>query len=350
MTSVYGKWMQGWENRLCFRATDRVVRPFEWGTEFASRWPVAARVHRNGQGDERYLVELNELAVTDSDSFYHYDPPGDFRLSAENLLTFSSPVETPWSENNKVHAQWFPAAARNGQRPLRAVVVLPHWNAPAGAHNGLARGIQKLGISALRLSLPYHDFRMPGELRRADYAVSSNIGRTIDATRQAVIDARACLDWLQAEGYERLGIVGTSLGSCYAFLAATHDPRIRVNVFNHCSAWFSDVVWTGLSTRHIRATLAEHLDPGRLRDLWRAISPVCYLDKFATLQQKSLFLYTRYDTTFLPEFSREVVASIARTGVDHKVVVLPCGHYTLGEFPFKYVAGYQICSYLARNL
>ncbi|HZU24719.1 MAG TPA: alpha/beta hydrolase family protein [Bryobacteraceae bacterium] len=350
MTRVYGRWMEAWENRLCFRATNRVVRPFEWGAEFVNSWPVAAEIHRNGHGDEAYLIEVNRRATEASESFYGYAAPRDFRLSDDNLLTFSSPVETPWDENNKVHAQWFPASPRKGERPRRAVVVLPHWNAPAGAHIGLAKGISKLGISALRLSLPYHDFRMPGELRRADYAVSSNIGRTIDATRQAVIDARACLDWLEGQGYERLGIVGTSLGSCYAFLTATHDPRIRVNVFNHCSAWFGDVVWTGLSTRHIRETLEQHLDVARLRDLWRAISPVCYIDKFAALKQKSLFLYTRYDTTFLPEFSRQVVATIARTGVEHKVVVLPCGHYTLGEFPFKYVAGYQICSFLARNL
>jgi len=340
--------MASWESRLCFRATNRVVRPFEWGTEFARRWTVTGAPHRNGDTDEDYIAMLNRLAVADSDKFFGYQRPSDFSLNG-NHLSFSSAAPTPWKENNTVHAKWFPAEQKAGGS-RRAVVVLPHWNAPAGAHNGLARGIQKLGMSALRLSLPYHDLRMPAELKRADYAVSSNICRTIDATRQAVIDARSCVDWLEAEGYDRIAIVGTSLGSCYAFLAATHDPRIRINVFNHCSAWFSDVVWTGLSTRHIRATLEQHLDPDRLRAVWRAISPSSYIDRFAAQKQKSLFLFTVYDSTFLPEFSREVLNQIGRTGVDHKLVVLPCGHYTLGEFPFKYVAGYRICSFLKRNL
>ena len=79
--------------------------------------------------------------------------------------------------------------SRVGKR--KAVVVLPHWNAPARQHDALCAGMAKLGISALRISLPYHDYRMPAELKRADYAVSSNIARTIDATRQAVIDVRA---------------------------------------------------------------------------------------------------------------------------------------------------------------
>jgi hypothetical protein len=30
--------------------------------------------------------------------------------------------------------------------------------------------------------------------------------------------------------------------------------------------------------------------------------------------------------------------------------VMPCGHYTLGESPFKFVVGYQICAFLKRNL
>ena len=45
--------------------------------------------------------------------------------------------------------------------------------------------------------------------------------------------------------YEHFGVLGTSLGSCYAFLASTHDPRIRVNAFNHASTAFGDVTWAG---------------------------------------------------------------------------------------------------------
>jgi hypothetical protein len=228
--------------------------------------------------------------------------------------------------------------------------VLPHWNSHAAQHQGLAKGIQKLGISALRLSLPYHDKRMPPELHRADYAVSSNIGRTIDATRQAVIDSRAAIDWLEQQGYRSIGIVGTSLGSCYAFLASAHDPRLKVNVFNHCSSYFADVVWTGLSTQHIKQSLESNIDLDRLRELWSAISPVNYMQQFARWKKKSKFIYTRFDTTFLPHLSEDVVRRIRSHKIDHQVVVLPCGHYTLGESPFKYIVGYHICSFFSRWL
>ena len=344
MNNWYARWINEWENRLCHRATNRVVRHFDWGLEWTRGWPCARQFSRNGHGPEEYVRVLNRLALEDSHAFFAYQPPRDFELS-ERLLRFSSPVETPYRENNTVHAQWFPAKLSR-----KAVVVLPHWNAPAQAHNSLCRGLAHLGISALRISLPYHDYRMPAELERADYAVSSNVCRTIDATRQAVIDVRCCFDWLQQQGYERLGIVGTSLGSCYAYLASTHDERIQVNVFNHCSTYFADVVWEGLSTQHIRKGLEEHISLERLREAWMAISPPNYLEKFAARKHKSLFIYTKYDTTFPPHFSAKVIENMRASNVDHKAVVLPCGHYTMGETPFKFIDGYHICSFLKRKL
>jgi dienelactone hydrolase len=336
--------MLDWENRLAFQSTNRVVRPFDWGLEWTRDWPSAGNLPQNGHGPQEYLGALNQSIIDSSDEFFAYEPPRDFKLTGD-ILTFSSPVATPHAKNNLAHARWFSATGSK-----KAVVVLPHWNASLGQHQALCRGISRLGISALRISLPYHDYRMPPELERADYAVSSNVGRTIDATRQAVIDVRCCLDWLQNQGYERLGIVGTSLGSCYAFLASAHDERLAVNVFNHCSSYVADVVWTGLSTQHIRQGMESEIGLEQLREVWMAISPANYMDKFARTPKKSKFIYTTYDTTFLPEFSEQTMARIRERGIDHEVVVLPCGHYTMGESPFKFVDGYHICSFLKKWL
>jgi len=61
-------------------------------------------------------------------------------------------------------------------------------------------------------------------------------------------------------------------------------------------------------------------------------------------------IYATYDTTFPLHLSRQIVDHIRARGVAQKIVVMPCGHYTLGESPFKFIAGYQICSFLKRNL
>jgi hypothetical protein len=365
MPSRFTQWMHDWETRLTSVDNNRVVRPLEWGLEWARDWPCRNRfapAHVPEDG-EKFLHEYNRRIVAASDEFYSYAVPTDFRLerrqvqvfstrevpdptleakvrgSYADFLRFTSPVRTPYPENNLVNARWFPARGR------RAVVLLPHWNSDAVAYTGLCRVLNWLGIAVLRLSMPYHDMRRPAEISRADYAVSANIGRTLDACRQGVIDVRCCLDWLEEQGYSRLGIVGTSLGSCYAFLASAHDRRIRVAAFNHVSTYFADVVWHGQSTRHIRQGLEPQIDIERLRDLWRAISPMSYFQQFARWPRKSLIVYAKYDLTFLPEFSRQVGEEFERYGLDHKVVVLPCGHYTTGETPYKYVDGWHLASF-----
>jgi hypothetical protein len=106
------------------------------------------------------------------------------------------------------------------------------------------------------------------------------------------------------------------------------------------------VVWHGQTTRHIRQGVEPEIDIERLRQVWLAISPMVYFDKFARHFKKSLIIYADYDLTFLPEFSREVVAEFARHHLEHRVAVLPCGHYTTGEAPFKYLDGWQLASFL----
>lgn len=370
MPSRYAQWMYNWETRLTRVDNNRVVRPLDWGLEWTDDWTRAWPGRNGGPADPSsrsqldYFSKFNDRIIAASDDFFSYTKPSDFRLERREVqvfstrevpdprleekvkntyadfLRFTSPVTTPFPENNLVNARWFPARGR------RAIVLLPHWNSDAVAYNSLCRVLNWMGIAVLRLSMPYHDIRRPPEIDRADYAVSANIGRTLDAVRQGVIDARCCLDWLESQGYNRLGIVGTSLGSCYAFIATAHDPRIQVAAFNHASTYFADVVWHGQSTRHIREGLETAIDLNHLRQVWRAASPAVYFDKFSRWPRRSLIIYGKYDMTFLPEFSQQVVEEFRKHNLDHKVVVLPCGHYSIGETPYKYMDGWQLVSFL----
>ena len=159
------------------------------------------------------------------------------------------------------------------------MLVLPQWNSDAEGHVGLCRLLNRFGISALRLSLPYHDARMPPELTRADYIVSANVGRTAQVCRQAVLDARRAIAWLHAQGYESIGILGTSLGSCLSMLTTAHEPLIKAAALNHISPYFADVVWDGLSTMHVRETLEGNVTLDELRRMWLPISPLPFLDR-----------------------------------------------------------------------
>jgi dienelactone hydrolase len=228
------------------------------------------------------------------------------------------------------------------------MIVMPQWNADAFSHNALCALFNRFGISALRLSKPYHDVRRPAELERSDYAVSSNLGRTIAACRQAVVDIRCCLDWLAEQGYEQFGILGTSLGSCYAFIAAAMDPRLQVCAFNHASMSFGDVVWTGQSTRHIRAALEPAMTQQQLNAIWACVSPVSFMRPFTAPPRKSLVVHATYDLTFLKSYSLAVLEAFRSHGADFESRVLPCGHYTTGETPYKFMDGWFLGSFVYR--
>ena len=342
---MFAPFFHAWERRLAAIAKDRKVRPFEWGLDWL------ANGHNDAAPGEQVRQWIAEV-MSDTRAFFHapstreYDfapAPAGSHTEEAGTVRFPSAFVTPHPENNTVHARWFPSGSSR-----KAVVVLPQWNSDRAGHIGLSRLLARCGVSALRLSLPYHDDRMPPELTRADYIVSANIGRTIQVCRHAALDAKRAIDWLVLKGYERIGVLGTSLGSCLAMLTTAHDPRIRAQALNHVSPWFADVVWRGLSTRHVREGLDGHLELPQLRDLWRPISPFSYLDQVR--HARTLLVYARYDLTFPVDLSRTLVQEFGDRGLPHEVSVLPCGHYSTGVAPFKFMDGYVLTTFLRRNL
>ncbi len=337
-----------WERQLSDVTKDRVVRPFEWGLDW-----IPGNGHAPGAPPAHVIADWVSGVMADSDAFFTPPPITDYtRRSGPDgdVITFPSALVTPHAENNTVYCRYFPAAdsARLKQAPRAAVLVMPQWNSDAGGHIGLSKLLAWSGLSALRLSLPYHDWRMPPELHRADYIVSANVARTVQVCRQAVLDARRAIAWLAMQGYDRIGILGTSLGSCLALLTSAHEPLIKAEALNHISPDFADVVWRGLSTRHVREGLDGNIDLETLKELWAPISPRFYLDRLRGC--RTLLVYAKYDLTFPVDLSRSLVRSFGELNLPHEVAVLHCGHYTTGKAPFKFLDGYILTKFLKKTL
>ena len=328
--------MHNRERHFAMLNDNRAVQPFGWGAEFVVD-------HVNGDDPRKLLAEYSRWAVANSDE--HFAAPQGLQFTLDkrlypsaasinaaelkkpvtqtevDVLTWQSAVETPSAENNTAYATYFPArrsadanvrmsvvstrtnadgshfsigrdgfagGAGDSDEGVRApaVIILPHWNAKAGTYFDLAKFFNKVGLSALRLTMPYHEERMPPELERADHLVAPNIGRSLQSIRQAVLDTRAAVTWLKEQGYEKVGIVGTSIGSCVAFMAFVHDLRIDAAVFNHVSGYMADVVWQGLSTYHVRKSFGENLSLDELREYWLPVSPMAYMEKLAALPER----------------------------------------------------------------
>ncbi len=336
---MLARFFHKWERRLASVATNRVARPFDWGLEWLADQYLP-------DGDPTRVLQIwGEATVARGDAFYAVAPADDYTLSGDTL-TFTSALETPHPGNNRVRGRYFPDPSPRGRR--RAVLVMAQWNSDLDGHVGLCRLLNRFGISALRLSLPYHDARMPPELTRADYIVSANVGRTAQVCRQAVLDARRAIAWLHARGYESIGILGTSLGSCLAMLTTAHEPLVKAAALNHISPYFADVVWHGLSTTHVRETLEGNVTLDELRRMWLPISPLPFLERVRG--REILLVYALYDLTFPVDLSRRFVSAFRNAGIPHDLLVLPCGHYSTGVSPFKWMDGITLCRFLSRAL
>ncbi len=343
-----------YEHRRWTNDDNRRVLPFDWGLEYLGG---------DSRSDPRaFLDAWVDRTIAHSAEWLAAEPAPDYHLApaeprangasrngsshAEGqVLTFTSAVRSPWAANNMVHARLF-AVRKTGP----AVVVLPQWNAKWDVQVNICRWLNKVGITALRLSMPYHDRRMIPGHERADFLVGPNIGLTIDANRQAILDTRRCLQWLDEQGYGKLGLVGTSIGSAVGFITMAHDPLVSAGAFLHVSTYFADVVRTGMNTAHVWEGLRTHVGAEELRRYWSPISPFPYVPLMRGSTQKMLMVTGRYDPTFLPQFSEEIIREVQLNGVQSEVLRLPCGHYSLELTPFSYPAALQMGLFLFRTL
>ena len=350
------RYMHNRERHFAMLEDNRIVRPFEWGTEYIND-------HANGDDPRKLFDEYSKKTVANSEDFFFSPEISDFKfeiskpesqisnlksqISDSNWLTWTSGIVTQSPENNTAYAKYFPS----DNNKKSAVLVLPHWNAKAGTYFDLCKIFNKLGMSALRLTLPYHEERMPSELDRADYLVAPNVGRTLQSLRQSVVDTRSAVTWLKQQGYEKIGIVGTSIGSCVGFFAFTHDMRIDAAVFNHVSGYPADIVWHGLSTYHVKESIGDNMTLDELREYWLPISPMAYMDRLSKLPPRpQRYIYTLYDLSFPVDLSRDTINALRRHKIKHSEVAIPCGHYTLGEKPWVYYDGFKIVSFLRKYL
>jgi hypothetical protein len=329
------RFIQNRERAHHARDDNRRTLPFEWGLEHVGLPPT--------DDPEAALRQYSADAVANSDSFYSYEPTAQYTFDG-HLLKFPSYVETPYAVNNTVYARYFPASRKD-----LAMVVLPQWNCKWEGQVGLCRMLQHAGISALRLSMPYHHDRKPAEIDRSEYLVSPNVGRTLTASRQAVVDARRAADWLLERGYKKVGIVGTSIGSCIAFLTFVHDPRFSTGVFIHVSTYYADVVWSGLSTSHVRRALEGVIPLDRLRSLWEPISPFPFIKRLRGNQRPMMMISGRYDLTFPADLTQHGHDEFDRYSIRVRREWLRCGHYTMGKFPFQAIVGLKIRNFLIRQ-
>ncbi len=253
---LYGNWMYRWETALTTRDTNRIVRPVEWGFDWlqdftsAYGFPLSAPAAEDYVASERTMLALNDFILRHRADFFAYDTPQilcskSVILSSFRRMSAPRPCSgTPFcaKRQSRASSPWRSSCGllrrcarlirkTTASTPVGSLRPSTRWQVnqsrPSSScrsgtptrfsHNALCSIFNRFGVSALRLSKPYHDIRRPAELERADYAVSANVGRTFASCRQAVIDIRLL--------YRLAAAAGATSNS--AFWAPAWAPAMR---------------------------------------------------------------------------------------------------------------------------
>jgi hypothetical protein len=249
---------------------------------------------------------------------------GETEDAVEYSVTFPSAVTTPYLANNSVPLRVFVPEPPRG--PVPVVVILHYWGAAdLKPEVALASELNRRGIAAAVLTLPYHLSRTPPGRRSGDMAIEPDVERMKETTLQSVWDVRRTLDFLATRpelDMSRVGIMGTSLGALVTALVYATDERVHAASFLLGGVDFAQILWSSSRVVLQRDALRRRgFTEERLREALADIEPANYLE--SRRGGRAFVIGARFDTV-VPRQSTEQL--IARLG-DPKVLWLDTGHY-----------------------
>ncbi len=242
-------------------------------------------------------------------------------VSETSLVTFPSPVVTPYECNNTVHCEYFCPTAE-GQRP--GVIVLHILGGDFDLARLFCRALAGKGVSALFLKMPYYGERRPKD--SPVRMISMDPYETVQGMTQAVLDIRRAAAWLAARDEvidDEVGIMGISLGGITAALSCSIEPRFHKAALLLAGGDMGEVAWTSTEMEGLREkwTSGGHTKK-ELFDILRVVDPVTYAQPVAG--RKILMLNASHDEVVPPACTK----SLWRAFGEPEIIWWDAGHYS----------------------
>lgn len=332
---VFHNWLDHWDERRARRGEEG-KKTADFALDAERAFPCAGKV----TSIEEFCL-LADQALADPAFF---DEPTESNQGFERKdrwLKFPSDISTDVEQNNVVLAKITESGSFD-----QAMVIFHHWNASAW-NRQIANFFSQFGITIVEIALPYHFARSrPGSVH-AEYMLGPNLGRTIQSVRQAVLDGRKLIHWLEREGYREISVLGMSLGSWVAGLIAAHELAVsKVSLFLTAGS-LADMVWTGRATRSIRDSLDPIVDLNDLRTAWGPLNLENYVRNFARPNLDLHVVLAKRDRVVLPELSQRFMQRLKDAGAQPNILELNCGHYSLAIPPYILLAGLSLKRFLS---
>jgi dienelactone hydrolase len=300
--------------------------------------PAPAQCFRTDRSVPEVAVETGRVAGEPRIEGVFAHEPATFPYRLEALrslggvtihhLTYPSPGPSRFLENLTVHAEYYRPP---GAGPFPAAVVLHILDGRFYAARLVAAALAQRGIAALFIKLPYYgERRPPGDVDLK----SLDLPDVVTAIRQAVRDVRRGAFWLRrrpevADG--KVGIVGVSLGSFVAQLAAGADGGFDRCAFVLGGGSLTDTVYAGSKdTRKIVRLLTERgWDRAGVAEALAPIEPLRHVDGIA--KRSVLMINCRADEVVPPASSRRYWEALGRP----EIVWYDGGHYAIKDHAFE---------------
>ncbi len=280
-------------------------------------------VHFTPLGDQKEVPERYRLQK--HDFTYEMTPASELSGAGVRIfnVTYPTALESDCPQNNTVYCEYF---RPRGSGPFPGVVVLDVIGGKAGVvSRSIATHLAHHGIAALFMQMPYYGPRRLENSR--ERMISFSYLHTVQAIRQCVLDARRATAWLASRpeiDRDRLGILGTSLGSFMGSLTAEMEPRLRRVVLLLGGGGLVDGYYDDPRARGARE-MYEALG-GTREKLAKLLAPVDPLTCAANLKDRRVLLIAgKRDEIVLPKMTEALWHA---TG-EQKLVWFDCTHVGL---------------------
>lgn len=239
-------------------------------------------------------------------------------------VSFPSALLSGFEENDQVRADYYLPTERIGRAPV--MILLHFWGATdQRIERRMAEQFAFQGVASLVIQLPYHLNRAPAGTRSGELAITPDPDALVDTMRQSLADVQRGLDWVASRpelNPERVGIVGTSLGSIVGALAFAVDERFQHGAFVLGGIDLAEILWTSSIVVEVRDQLRRAgWTEERLRERLVSVDPGTYFTGAET--RPTLVVAARFDTVIPPVNADKLIEALG----DPQVVWLDTGHY-----------------------
>lgn len=243
-------------------------------------------------------------------------------------VRFPSPVRSGFGANDTVWGRFYvPGGAdRPESKALPpCVLLLPVMAAPnLWIETCFAGELVRRGFSVFIIELPYQFHRRPNALIPSGQVFLARTPERLAFNfRQAVLDSRRAISWLERSGRvdpKRISVLGISLGALVGSVVLSLDGRLKGGVFVLGGADFPSLLTRSSMTG---ATLSRlGLSSRELSRAFRGLDPIEFADR--NRDKRVLLLNVRSDTVIPLENAR----ALRRAFPSARQVWLPLGHYS----------------------